>query len=91
MQILESERIYLRNFATSDVNAIFSYRSLNEVALYQYWHPYTRKQALKFISQNKNSDFNILNKWNGFAVINNFFSDGYKRIAVFLFLWFFRE
>ena len=70
MKIPESERIYLRNFAASDIDAIFSYRSLVEIALYQYWDPYTREQTLEFINRNKNSDLNVLDKWNGFAIVN---------------------
>lgn len=54
----------------SDIDAIFSYRSLEEVALYQYWYPYTKEQTAAFINQNKDSDLNILDKWNGFAIIS---------------------
>ncbi|MFV0420489.1 MAG: GNAT family N-acetyltransferase [Dysgonomonas sp.] len=70
MEVLESKRIYMRNFIASDVDAIFLYRSLEEVAQYQYWYPYTIEQILEFVNQNKDSDLNILNKWNGFAIIN---------------------
>lgn len=69
MVVLESERIYLRRFMASDVDAIFAYRSLPEVALFQYWDPYTREDVSDFINRNINSDLNILNEWNGFAII----------------------
>ena len=70
MKMLESERVYLRRFNISDVDAIYSYRSLPEIAKYQYWHPYTKEDVVKFIDQNMNSDLSISDEWNGFAIIN---------------------
>lgn len=69
MIIKESQRIYLRDIKPSDTDAIFSYRSLNDVAKYQYWKPYTREDALKFVEQCKDPDLNLRNEWIGLAVI----------------------
>ena len=41
MERIESERLYLRPFGHGDAEAVWAYRSLAEVARYQYWEPYT--------------------------------------------------
>lgn len=69
MIIAETERIYIRNFNAADIDAIYSYRSTDEIARFQYWEPYTKKQTADFIEINKDSDINIRGSWNGFAII----------------------
>jgi len=69
MIIANSERIYIRQFRQTDTNAVYLYRSLKEVAKYQYWEPFTKEQILAFIEQCKDSDINIEEKWNGFAIV----------------------
>jgi RimJ/RimL family protein N-acetyltransferase len=70
MQIIESGRISLRPFDIKDANAVFSYRSLEEVAEYQYWHPYTEEQSVRFIEQCSLSNLKTRNQWIGLAVIH---------------------
>ncbi len=47
---ISSDRILLRTIKESDVGAILSYRSLDEVARYQYWEPFTEDMALTFVN-----------------------------------------
>ena len=48
MERIESERLYLRPFGHGDAEAVWAYRSLAEVARYQYWEPYTPEDARSF-------------------------------------------
>lgn len=67
---ISSERVLLRSIQETDLEAIYSYRSLKEVARYQYWEPFTKEQTADFIEKNKNADFNKKEKWIGLAIIN---------------------
>ena len=51
MERIESERLYLRPFGHGDAEAVWAYRSLAEVARYQYWEPYTPEDARSFIER----------------------------------------
>lgn len=68
--ILESERIILRSIRENDVDAIFSYRSLDTVARYQYWEPYTIERAKEFVDQCKNTYLSQRGEWIGLAIIH---------------------
>lgn len=67
--IFNSDRIQIRDIRESDAEAIFSYRSLESVARFQYWEPYTREQVLEFIDQCKNPDLSKKGEWIGMAII----------------------
>ena len=66
---LQSDRILIRDITESDTNAIFAYRSLDEIARFQYWEPYTREQTQEFINRCKNPDLSKRGEWLGFAII----------------------
>lgn len=64
------ERITLRAFRESDVEPIYSYRSLASVAKYQYWYPFTKEQTVAFISQYCSTNPKGEGEWNGFAIVH---------------------
>lgn len=68
---IKSTRITLRHIQESDADAIFAYRSLPEVAKFQYWEPFTREQIVEFIEKNSNADLASRDNWIGLAVILN--------------------
>ena len=65
----ETERIYIRPIQHTDASAIFAYRSLECVAQYQYWEPFTMQKSLDFVEQNSCVDMNAQGVWIGFAII----------------------
>jgi Acetyltransferases, including N-acetylases of ribosomal proteins len=65
---IESERIFLRPVLVDDIDAIYSYRSLEEVAKYQYWEPYTRDKAVEFVNQCINQDLQQREEWIGLMI-----------------------
>lgn len=67
---ISSERILLRSIQETDLEAIHSYRSLKEVARYQYWEPFTKEQTADFIDKNKNADLDKREEWIGLVIIN---------------------
>lgn len=53
---LETERLFLRQFNDSDLEAFLAYRNDPEVAIYQGWDiPYPREKAVKFIDHMKSA------------------------------------
>ena len=70
VKILVSQRLYLRFFKAEDAIAVYDYRSLKEVARYQYWEPYTREQAVAFVEQCINSDLDKKDEWIGLAIVD---------------------
>ena len=68
--IFNSDRILIRDIQEYDFDAIFSYRSLESVARFQYWEPYTREQTLEFIDRCKNPDLSKKGEWIGMAIIS---------------------
>lgn len=66
---LESNRIFIRDIRESDTDAIYSYRSLNEIARFHYWEPYTKEQTKTFVTQCKDPDLSIRGEWIGLAII----------------------
>lgn len=67
---LSSDRIFLRSFQETDADAIFAYRSLEDIAKYQYWEPYNYEDTLNFIKNNLNSDLSNKETWVGLAIID---------------------
>ena len=51
-----------------DADGIFSYRSLDVVAEYQYWEAFTRKQTIDFIAKNKNCELGNQEEWAGLII-----------------------
>ncbi|WP_165023925.1 GNAT family N-acetyltransferase [Dysgonomonas sp. ZJ279] len=68
---ISSDRLLMRNFYETDVDSIYSYRSLDSIAKYQYWEPFTKEQTMAFVNQCKNIDLNRIGEWIGLAVIWN--------------------
>ena len=63
-----SDRIILRSICATDADTIFSYRSLPEIARFQYWEPFTKEQTAEFVFQNCNSALSVRDKWIGLAI-----------------------
>lgn len=78
-EVLSSERLILRPLTKQDASAVYAYRSLPEIAKYQYWQAFTLPQAVKFVNDNANTPLNKRGGWIGLAVIlkenNNFIGD----------------
>lgn len=66
---LHSERIKLRAISETDTEAIYNYRSLPEVAKYQYWEPFTMQQTKDFVSRCCNPDLDEEHQWIGLAIV----------------------
>ena len=66
---ISSDRVLLRAISVYDAEAIFSYRSLANVAKYQYWEPFTKEQVLDFVDRNSNPDFGKRGEWLGLAIV----------------------
>ena len=69
MERIESERLYLRPFGHGDAEAVWAYRSLAEVARYQYWEPYTPEDARSFIERYAGQVPGEDQTWTGLAVV----------------------
>ncbi|NDV68316.1 GNAT family N-acetyltransferase [Dysgonomonas sp. 25] len=67
---LSSDRVTLRSISETDVDAIFAYRSLESIARYQYWEPYTKDQAKEFVDRNKDAGLEKRGEWIGLAIIH---------------------
>jgi len=63
-----SGRIVIRNIRETDTEAIFQYRSLPEVAKYQYWEPFTKEQVIDFVKRCSHPDFEKEGQWIGLAI-----------------------
>jgi RimJ/RimL family protein N-acetyltransferase len=48
---IETERLRLRPFTRGDVDAVFAYRSLEDVARYQFDHPLSREECALAVQQ----------------------------------------
>jgi len=68
---INSERILLRNIWETDIEAIFSYRSLPEVARYQYWEPFTLERTVDFVNQCIETYHDSVNQWIGLVIEHN--------------------
>jgi RimJ/RimL family protein N-acetyltransferase len=66
---LETERLILRSFQDSDLNAFVKYRSDPEVARYQGWDaPYGESAAAAFIQEMKERQPGTIGEWYQIAV-----------------------
>lgn len=63
-----SERIIIREMQDADIDMIYSYRSLPEIARYQYWEPFTKEQTVDFVSKYKNPQIGKQEEWIGLAI-----------------------
>lgn len=66
---LHSQRIKLRAILETDTETIYNYRSLPEVAKYQYWEPFTMQQTKDFVSRCCNPDLDEEHQWIGLAIV----------------------
>jgi RimJ/RimL family protein N-acetyltransferase len=64
---IETERLILRRFRDSDLASFMAYRNDPEVARYQSWKSITRREAVKFISEQSRHRPGIAGKWVQFA------------------------
>ncbi len=64
-----TNRLFLRSITEADEDAIYSYRSLEDVARFQYWESFSREQIKLFISRNKGAVPLTPEKWLGFAIV----------------------
>lgn len=60
--------IQLRKIELKDSEAIYSYRSLEEIALYQYWEPFTMDDALSFLEANSRKIAYKKGEWIGLII-----------------------
>lgn len=67
--MIEAKRVYIRPIQYTDANTIFAYRSLECVAQYQYWEPFTMQKSLDFVEQNSCLDISAKGVWIGLAII----------------------
>jgi RimJ/RimL family protein N-acetyltransferase len=67
---IESKTVLLRRITDDDVDGIIFYRSIKEIAKYQYWEPFTREQTLDFINKYKIFRLNNQDEWNGLIIEN---------------------
>ncbi len=65
---LESERLVLRRFADSDLEPFLAYRNDPEVASYQSWDSYTRREATTMIEELKSLQPGTPGEWFQFAI-----------------------
>jgi RimJ/RimL family protein N-acetyltransferase len=65
---VETKRLILRRLQMDDKLALFSYRSLPEVALYQSWHPSTLSEVESFIQKTLDADPNKNDQWVQLAI-----------------------
>jgi len=68
IQPIETKQLTLRRLEMNDKHALFAYRSLKEVALYQSWHPETLEEAEHFIHRNLEADPSKEDSWVQMAV-----------------------
>ena len=69
--MLSSQRITLRPITDNDIGAVFSYRSLEEVAKYQYWQPYSMEDAALFVKNNTNTPLTLRGRWIALLIVEN--------------------
>ena len=62
--LLETNRLFLRQFQDSDLEPFFVYRNDPEVAKYQGWDvPYSREKALEFVAEMKAKKPDLEGEW----------------------------
>lgn len=68
-RVIEGVRIFLRPFVQEDTDAVYAYRSLPEVARYQYWEPYSHEDAAKFVEECTRIGFGSRGEWTGLVIV----------------------
>jgi RimJ/RimL family protein N-acetyltransferase len=61
--IQSSPRLQLRPLKPTDARALFAYRSLSEVYIYQSWNPAFEEEALSFILDQEGLEFDTPGTW----------------------------
>lgn len=65
---LDTKRLAIRRLQMNDKLALFAYRTLPEVALYQSWHPVTLSEVESFIQKALDADPSKENQWVQLAI-----------------------
>ncbi|MFC1725393.1 GNAT family N-acetyltransferase [candidate division KSB1 bacterium] len=66
---IKSERILLRYLKESDLAEFLSYRSRPEIAEYQFWGPFTEKDARDYILKYKNEPPWLSGSWTQLGIV----------------------
>ena len=66
--VIETERLLLRPFRSSDTDSILAYRGDPEVARFQLWEPFTHNKVKLFIHKYKSITFGSDGHWSGLVV-----------------------
>ena len=68
--LLETERLWIRQFRDEDIEAFIAYRNDPDVARWQGWDvPYPREKAVEFIEEMKNKNPEEAGSWLQTAII----------------------
>ena len=63
-----TKRLFISTLTTSDVDAMFRYRSNPNVSRYQGWQPQAREVVEEFINSNLKKEFNRAGTWYQLAI-----------------------
>ena len=66
--LIKTERLLLRPLIVEDAEALFAYRSLPEVALFQSWQPVSVEAGLAFLRENESTRLHVPNTWYQVAI-----------------------
>ena len=66
--MIKTERLLLRPLVMEDAEALFAYRSLPEVALFQSWQPESVESVLVFLKENESTRFHAPDTWYQVAI-----------------------
>lgn len=66
--LIQTERLLLRPLVVNDAEAMFAYRSLPGVALFQSWQPESVEAVLAFLRENESTPFCAPNAWYQVAI-----------------------
>ncbi len=67
---LSSARLLLRRLRVEDAGPLCAYRSLPEVARYQYWNSFGPDDAICLIDEQSNAEPNVPGTWFQLAIVN---------------------
>ncbi|MEA4871727.1 MAG: GNAT family protein [Synergistaceae bacterium] len=67
---IESERFVLRTLRETDLEDFLCCRADENVARYQYWEPYTRGQAIEYISKHRDSKPGVPGEWFQLGIVD---------------------
>ena len=66
--LIKTERLLLRPLVMEDAEALFAYRSLPEVALFQSWQPESVESVLAFLRENESIPLHAPDTWYQVAI-----------------------